>query len=683
MAKFVNHRASNGYASPLGCTKKDGGLNFALFSQHATAVRLCLFTPGQIDPFLEVDLDPKTNRTGWIWHILICDIPFEMEYGYRLDGPYELNKGLIYNSHCLVSDPYARSLNTSHIWEDKSLKLENYNPRGRTIDLVPFEWDNIGHPRIPFKELIIYEMHVRAFTCHHSSRAVHPGTFLAIIDKIPHFKKIGVNALELMPIHEFNEKENPLVNPKTQKPLCNFWGYSTVNFFSPMNRYASSPEWNAAILEFKTLVKELHKNGIEVILDVVYNHTAEEEKYKEKYYSFRGIDNSCYYLLDSDGEYLNFSGCGNTFNCNHPTGAELILDSLRYWVSEMHVDGFRFDLASILTRGMDGKPMLNPPLIEAITNDRVLASTKLIAEPWDALGLYQVGTFPAKGRWAEWNGKFRDTFRRFIKGTDHEAGEFAKRLCGSQDLYGNGRNPFHSINFVTAHDGYTLRDLVSYQEKHNEENGQKNEDGYGDNASWNCGVEGPTKNKTIIQLRERQMRNFHLALMLSLGTPMVLMGDEYGHTRHGNNNAWCQDNDLNWFLWNHLDSEKDFFRFFCLVNAFRNTHPQLKREKFLQDEDIKWHGHRPFEPDFGPHSRFIAYTLIDPKQHEHLYIAFNAHFEPAHVTLPSLPDQKKWYRVIDTSLAPPLDFVEKLKDFPSLLLNYEMAPYFSIVAKAL
>lgn len=672
-----------GYPTPLGCKQMKEGVNFALFSEHATAVRLCLFNPHHNEPFLEVALDPKIHKTGWIWHVYLCDLPKEVEYGYRLEGPYDPEKGLLFNPRFLVTDPYARSLNTTHRWKDESLEPERYHPKSRLINGTDFDWEKTECPCIPIKDLIIYEMHVRAFTCDHSSKASHPGTFLAVIDKIPHLKKLGVNAIELLPVHEFNERENPLKNPLTQQPLCNFWGYSTVNFFSPMNRYASSSKWEASIIEFKTMVRELHRNGIEVILDVVYNHTAEQEHIKEKYYSFKGIDNSCYYLLDKEGAYLNFSGCGNTFNCNHPVAAQLILDSLRYWASEMHIDGFRFDLASILTRDVNGQPLEDPPLIKAISNDPVLSKTKLIAEPWDAAGLYQVGNFPGGSRWSEWNGKYRDSVRCFIKGTDNYVGEFARSLCGSEDLYGDDKKPFNSINFITAHDGYSLRDLVSYQDKHNEGNGEANQDGMNDNASWNCGVEGTTKNKHILKLRAQQMRNFHLALMLSVGTPMLLMGDEYGHTRKGNNNVWSQDNILNWFLWHELEKAKDYFRFHCLVNAFRKNHACFKREDFLTTDDIDWHGHLPFEPDWSPTSRFLAYTLKDGQEHEDLYVAFNAHFEEAKISLPELTERKKWFLIVDTSLSPPEDFREHPKEHPPLPSTYSMPPHSALLAKAL
>lgn len=437
-----------------------------------------------------------------------------------------------------------------------------------------------------------------------------------------------------------------------------------------MNRYTKSPD--LACEEFKTLVKELHKNQIEVILDVVYNHTADPNL------SFGGLGASTYYILGPQSEYYNYSGCGNTFNCNHPVVSRLILDSLHYFVTEMHVDGFRFDLASILTRDPEGHPLENPPLIRQISEDPLLSRVKLIAEAWDAAGLYQVGSFPAYGKWAEWNGKYRDTVRRFLKGTDGAVGPFASAISGSQDLYGNNRKPYHSINFVTAHDGFTLRDLVSYNTKHNLSNGENNQDGTSDNESWNCGAEGPTTNPKIIKLRLRQSKNFIVALMVSLGTPMILMGDEYGHSRRGNNNAWCHDGPLNAFQWNRLDQDKELFHFFHSLINFRKKTPLLRRTEFLKPAEIDWHGITPFHPNWNPSSRFVAYVLKPS-----LYIAFNATPERPLVQLPPPPLKKKWYRVVDTSLAPPHDFIDQPLELPPLNGSTRMEAYSSMILLAL
>ncbi len=678
-AKFKKER---GFPTPRGMSRQGKGVNFALFSENATEVSLCLFLPGSKQPFAEISLDPNINKTGWIWHILLIDLPTEqLEYGFRVKGSNQ-QIGNLFNPQNILSDPYAPGLNTGQQWGQKDLGKEEQPPFGKLTLDAPFDWEGTSPPKIPVEELIIYEMHVRSFTQHSSSKAKSPGTFLAIIEKIPYLKSLGINAIELMPIFEFNECENPHLNPKTGQKLTNFWGYSTINFFTPMNRYSSSQGWVAAMDDFRTLVKEMHKNGIEVYLDVVYNHTAENDELGP-WFSFKGIDNKVYYMIDPEGHYRNFSGTGNTFNANHPVVAQFIVDSLRYWAGKMHVDGFRFDLASCLTRNQNGIPLPNPPLIEAMTTDPILADVKFIAEAWDAGGLYQVGSFPCEGRWFEWNGKYRDVVRRFIKGTDGLSGEFATVLSGSEDLYARDRGPYHSINFVTAHDGFTLLDLVSYQSKHNLENGEDNRDGSDQNESWNCGEEGPTTNSKILLLREKQMRNFHAALMISLGTPMILMGDEYGHTRNGNNNAYCQDNELNWFLWDQLEKNKDFARFHRLMIQFRVKNPLLKRTEFLREEDVAWHGHAPNTPNWERESRFVAYTLNDVVLAEPLYIAFNANFLPANIQLPPPPKGKKWYRIVDTSLASPDDFCEDPKRKPPIEGTYHLPEYSSFIAKAL
>jgi len=672
--------ANNGYAAPLGASRMAEGTNFALFSQHAQAVVLRLFYPDEQNPFLEIKLDPKANKTGWIWHVFMCNLPDDIEYSYRIEGPKNPSKGLLFDSTHDLLDPYARGVNTSHTWGERK---EDQKPlRGKVIHSMPFDWGKDLSPQIPMQDLIIYEMHTRAFTIDSSSKVKHPGTFKGIIEKIPYLKSLGINAIELLPVFEFNECDNLLKNPHTGEPLQNFWGYSTINFFSPMSRFGSTVNSYTAIDEFKMLVKEMHKNGIEVILDVVYNHTGEGDE-NGPHLSFRGIDNSIYYILGPEGHYMNFSGCGNTFNCNHPVITKLIMDSLRYWVSEMHVDGFRFDLASILTRDKNGTPLKDPPLIETICNDPILANTKLIAEAWDAAGLYQVGSFPGGSRWSEWNGKYRDTVRRFIKGTENQTGLFAHALSGSDDLYEQNKQPYNSINFITAHDGFTLTDLVTYQEKHNEENGEENRDGDNHNESWNCGIEGPSKNHKIEQLRDRQKRNFLTALFLSQGTPMLLMGDEYGHTRNGNNNAWCQDNHLNWFLWNELEKNKNFFRFCSQLIHFRKNHSLLKRTEFLKNEDITWHGAEPFSPNWEPSSRFLAFTLKDHQNGHDLYIAFNSHFESLTIHLPPSPQFKKWYRIIDTSLESPEDFLENPQIHGAIKYTHQMKDHSAFMAIAL
>ncbi|MCP5469947.1 MAG: glycogen-debranching protein [Chlamydiales bacterium] len=620
MAKKENLHISRGFPSPYGASAHVKGVNFALFSQHATAVSLALFEPDQETPYTEISLDPSVNRTGDVWHIFVNDLPHDHSYGYRIDGP-RIN-GHRFDNSLILLDPYAKSVDPL---------LPNMT-KGKVNPLKPFHWEDDKHPRIPYSDLIIYEMHVKGFN----------KTFLGIIEKIPYLKSLGVNAIELLPIFTFST-DNLYKNPKTGEQLTNYWGYSTINFFSPMSTYGT-------ILDFKTMVKALHKEGIEVILDVVYNHTAEGNE-EGPTYSFRGIANSVYYMLNP--EYLNFSGCGNTFNCNHSVVRDFICESLCYWVKEMHVDGFRFDLASILTRRFDGKPIKNPPLIDAISHDPILADTKLIAEPWDPGGLYQVGHFPGKKRWAEWNGQYRDSIRRFIKGTDGEIGTFATRIAGSEDLYGHGRQPTNSINFVTCHDGFTLADLVSYNEKHNEENGEENRDGDSHNNSWNCGVEGETEDANISLLRQRQMRNFHFTLMVSQGVPMVHMGDEYGHSKRGNNNTWSHDSPLNWFQWEK--AEGDFPRFFKMMIELRKAHPVLTRAHFLHKRDVTWHGVKPGQPDWSPTSRFLAFTLPDRINNYALYIAINACFKPLEIEIP----QGKWKQLVNTALTSPSDIVNE------------------------
>lgn len=639
-------KTSPGFPFPFGPSKHDKGYNFALFSHHATSVTLCLFEPKEDKIVAKFVLNSKTQKTGTVWHIFVDNLPPDFTYAYFIEGPYDPLRGHYYETRHYLLDPYAKQLATPNQWGvlPKGVCLPLH--RGVVGHNEPFHWDNDQHPQIPYKDLIIYEMHVRGFTRDSSANVTHQGTFLGIIEKIEHFKSLGINAVELLPIFEFHETQNPYINCLTKESLYQYWGYSTVNFFAPMNRYGTGQK--NTISEFKMLVKALHKAGIEVILDVVYNHTAEGNE-NGPVISFKGIENSVYYLLGPNGEYYNFSGCGNTLNCNHPVVRDFIRDSLRYWVLEMHVDGFRFDLASVLTRSHDGTPLHRPPLIEMLTMDPILANTKLIAEAWDAAGLYQVGSFPGLGGFAEWNGVFRDGVRRFIKGTDGAVGNFATRISGSEDLYGKGRSPAHSINYITSHDGFSLADLVSYNQKHNEQNGEENRDGQNDNESWNCGVEGPTDDPEIIALRKRQMCNFHLALMVSQGVPMLLMGDEYGHTKMGNNNSWGHDSPLNWFQWDTLEQEKDFFYFYSSLINFRKKHPVLTRSTFLREKDVIWHGREVGKPEWGGKSRFLGFTLPDFFNHYTLYIAFNAYAESFSFELPKTNGVGPWKRIVDTS----------------------------------
>ncbi|RWR92463.1 Glycoside hydrolase [Cinnamomum micranthum f. kanehirae] len=681
-------KVSPGQPFPLGASELENGVNFAIFSQHASLVILCLSLPGRGKaqgvgaPMVEIMLDARINKTGDIWHIWIEDLPRSgVLYGYRIDGPRDWKHGHRFDSSVILLDPYAKLVKGRRFFGDVRNKMSKFLG---TYDFtaLPFDWGvNYKPPNIPEKDLVIYEMNVRAFTADESS-GLDPnirGSYLGVIAKIPHLLELGINAVELLPVFEFDEFEFQR-HPNPRDHMINTWGYSTINFFAPMSRYASAGGGPvAASREFKHMVKALHSAGIEVILDVVYNHTNEADDVHPYATSFRGIDNNVYYMLDlnNKNQYLNFSGCGNTLNCNHPVVMELILDSLRHWVTEYHVDGFRFDLASVLCRGTDGSPLKAPPLIKAIAKDAVLSRCKIIAEPWDCGGLYLVGRFPNWDRWAEWNGQYRDDVRRFIKGDLGMKSNFATRVAGSSDLYQVfKRKPYHSVNFVIAHDGFTLYDLVSYNFKHNDANGEGGRDGSNDNFSWNCGCEGETDDSNIIALRSRQTKNFHLALMISQGTPMMLMGDEYAHTRKGNNNSYGHDTAINHFQWGQLQArKKTHFRFFSEMIKFRLKHTTLRHENFLNKNDITWHENNWQNSE----SKFLAFTLHGANLGD-IYLAFNAHDYFVKVAIPSPPDGRHWYRVVDTNLESPHDFV------PDGILGvknaYNIAPHSSILLEA-
>ncbi len=663
-------KISAGSPQPYGLTVREDGANFALTSVHATSVTLCLFTASKKDkPSYEIHLDPRHHKTGRVWHIELQPPPLDLFYLFRIDGKQDF-----------LLDPYAKNVFTSNIWGGGT-NPSPYFPLGAIAPQKPFDWGDDAPPHIHSRDLIIYEMHVRGFTQDRSSEVKHPGAFLGLIEKIPYLLDLGINAVELLPIHEFNEQEYKRSNPLTHERLYNYWGYSSVNFFSPMQRYASDASNNAAAIEFKTMVRELHRHGIEVILDVVFNHTAEGNGIGPTL-CFKGLDNAIYYMTDAKGKYLDFTGCGNTFNCNHPIVHELILDSLRYWVVEMHVDGFRFDLASVFMRDPTGHPIASPPLLQSISKDPILASVKLIAEPWDAAGLYQVGSFFSQSsRWSEWNGRYRDVVRKFIKGTGRK-GDFITNICGSEDLYFK-HHPCRSINFIVAHDGFTLNDLVSYNEKHNLANGEQNQDGANHNDSWNCGVEGAATDQETFSLRARQMRNYHLALMVSRGIPMLHMGDEYGHTKHGNNNTWCQDNALNWFLWDHLERNKGFHRFYKLLIHFRRRHPILRHNQFYKSSDIDLHGAKLFKPNWDKEDQLIAFTLIDHLHGQDLYIAFNASPHAVEIEFPPNTDFKRWHWIVNTANVAPEDFREDFPNEASIVnATYRMAPYSAVLLKA-
>ena len=658
---------SRGTPMPYGATLMRGGVNFAIFSKHATSVTLLLYYPGDSEPFIEFPLDPRFNRTGDVWHAFLRGLDPGIHYAYRM-GRTPNENPLVYrfDPQKALLDPYARAV-------PRCGELPGYQGlaerRCAVID-NQFNWEFDQPLNIPLADSIIYEMHVRGFTRHDSSGATHPGTFAGVIEKIPHLQALGVTAVELLPIYEFDERGSDMRNPVTGEPLCDYWGYNPISFFAPNAAYSSSLGDDGPSNEFKSMVKRLHAAGIEVILDVVFNHTAEGDQ-KGPTLSFRGIDNPTYYTLNrGTGEYLNFSGCGNTLNCNHPVVRDLVCEALRYWVTEMHVDGFRFDLASILGRGQDGSVLASPPLLEHLAHDPVLAQTKLIAEAWDAAGLYQVGTFPSWGRWAEWNGKFRDDIRRFVRGDAGMVPALASRLLGSPDLYlSNAREPWHSINFVTCHDGFPLADLVSYNEKHNQANGEANRDGSNDNLSWNCGEEGPAEDPAVIELRRRQTRNLAVLLLLSHGVPMLLAGDEVGRTQQGNNNAYCQDNDISWFDWRLVKRHADLLRFFRLLIRFRKEHPILRQGTFSasspngEQPSLDWHGVRLFAPDWSHESRALALHVhgrVNGRP-DHVYVIANSHWEGHAFELPRIAGGH-WVVSIDTGRPTPHDIADPGKE---------------------
>lgn len=653
-----------GSPEPLGLSFMGKRVNFALFSEHATQVKLGLFDPD----LKKLQREFPLHRTENVWHIALENVPKGALYAYFCSGPHDRERGDLFDESKQLTDPYSKILETPLQWGTKD---KHY--LSPILEIPPFDWGGVKPPKIPPKDLIIYEMHVRGFTQHPSSNVRHPGSFLGIIEKIPYLKKLGINAVELMPIFEFDEIHSKDIQPQTGEPLPNYWGYNTLFFLAPMRRYAAGEEITAPITEFKTLVKTLHQNNIEVILDVVFNHTGEGNE-KNYFVNFRGIDNRVYYMVDPQGHYRNYTGCGNTMNCNHPIVQRFILDTLTYWIDEMHIDGIRFDLASIFTRSQEGDLLASPPIVDAITSLCKERGVKLIAEAWDAGGLYQVGLFPNHWKyWSDWNGKYRDTVRRFIKGTSSQAGAFADAIAGSQSIYGHSQTPLSSLNFITAHDGYTMRDLVTYQMKHNYENGEMNQDGNNQNDSWNCGAEGPTINPQIAGLRERQMRNFFLALFLSQGIPMLLMGDEYGHSRKGNNNPFVQDNDLNWFLWHVLEKNDKIFHFVASLIAFRKSQSSLRYSRFLTAEDIEWHGFEPNKANWESSSQFLAFTL---KGKPEIYAAFNAYSHPVTITL---PPNNPWKQIVKTDEDWDIHYFNSLSVAPQVPSQIELPAYTSLL----
>lgn len=661
------YKARPGKPLPFGATfVQGGGVNFSVYSSHATACTLVLFDKGEQQPKAELPF-PEDFRIGNVYAMTVFGLDYEnIEYGYRMDGPFDTREGHWFDKSKILSDPYAKVLGGRDIWGQQPNWNDPYMHRSRLV-FDDFDWGGDKALEIPAEDLVIYEMHVRGFTRHATSGVKFPGTFAAMRQKIPYLKELGVNCVELLPVYEFDEFENSKPSPSTGETLLQYWGYSTVGFFAPKAGYAATGKLGMQADEFKTLVKELHRNGIEVFLDVVFNHTAEGNE-QGPYISFRGLDNKTYYMLTPGGYYFNFSGTGNTLNCNNPVVRNMVLDCLRYWAAEYHIDGFRFDLAAILGRDPLGAPLANPPLLETLAFDPILAKCKLVAEAWDAGGLYQVGSFPAYGRWAEWNGKYRDGVRKFLKGEPGMVSEMAQRLQGSPDLY-LSRGPTASINFITAHDGFTLMDLVSYNEKHNWANGENNNDGGNDNESWNCGWEGPTDDPGINALRRRQIKNALAMLMVSQGIPMILMGDEVGRTQQGNNNTYCQDNELNWLDWTLLESNADLFRFFKHMIAFRHAHPLLRNRWHFSNRDyvgsgyadITWHGTKAWSADWSDSSRTIAFMLCGKHAHggaqrdNYLYVAMNVHWEAHWFELPGLPDGMQWHVAVNTGAPSPDD----------------------------
>jgi isoamylase len=641
---------------PFGAYPDRRGTAFTFFSRHAARVWLMLFDSATAArPDREIALDPDLHRCGDVWHIHVPGVKAGTFYLYRLDGEPPPGIQQAYDPQQWVLDPYAQAVSGAPRWGDTFGLVAGEVPQNGAkfpkgiVVADDFNWGREQSPQTPLADTILYEVHLRGFTAHPNAGVAAPGTYRGFIEKIPYLKKLGITAVELLPMQEFNEMEYYQANDARQH-LRNYWGYSTVNFFAPNARFAQGPAPGAQVREFKELVRALHKAGIEVILDIVFNHTA-EGGHGGPVTSFRGIEPSIYYMMNDDGlSHPNYSGCGNTVNCNHPVVRDFIVANLRHWVTRYRVDGFRFDLASILARGQHGEVLANPPVIEAIAEDPVLAGTKLIAEAWDAAGLYQVGSFPS-ARWSEWNGRYRDDLRTFWRGSRGSLSAFATRLAGSGDLYDRpGQRPQKSINFITSHDGFTLADLVSYNEKHNEANGEHNRDGDNHNHSFNYGVEGPTGHPQIGRIRKRQMKNMIASLMLSQGVPMLLAGDECGRTQQGNNNAYCQDNELAWFDWSLLKTQKDLLAFTRRVIAFRKNHPCLRRNTFLtgcipenDGADIIWLGADGHEPNWD-NAQALG-CLLDGRKiftgaeedKDHLLLLFNAHEYPVSFQMPAPP----------------------------------------------
>ncbi len=679
-----------GFPLPLGATVLPDGVNFAIFSRHATNVELVVEVFNDNDTEVEsysFFLLPDYNRTGDVWHILLPLYWKKIRYGYKIDGDSQLQTiGTIFDRDNILIDPYCRKL-VPREWGKKSYYGE------KPCCLIPrhsFNWHGETPLKIPLSETIIYELHVRGFTQSPSAQIEHRGTYQGIVEKIPYLKELGITAVELMPVAEFDENDTKFTNPETGEQHKNFWGYNSINFFSLKSGYAANTV--DYMLEFKEMVRALHKAGIEVILDIVFNHTG-ESGFDGITSSFRGIDNPIYYILDPETkQYMNFSGCGNTMNCNHPVVRELIRRVLRYWVTEMHIDGFRFDLASILGRDKQGNVLPDPPMLEIIAEDPVLRDTKIIAEAWDAAGLYQVGSFSTDSRWSEWNGKFRDDVRSFWSGHKNSTTKLATRIAGSSDLYkSSSRGPSNSINFVTSHDGFTLFDLVSYEKKLNWANGENNQDGENHNHCWNSGAEGETSDLHIEKMRFRRVKSMALVLFLSQGVPMLTAGDEFGRTQKGNNNPWCQDNETSWVDWTLAEKNSGLLRFFKACIALRKNHVVFRRDQFFPVDDdknapeISWQSLEPGKTDWSPDCHHLAFLLNGNKANDNsFFIMLNGSQDSSIVfTLPPPPDttkSRRWFRIVDTAKSSPEDFVSiKHATFYYEGDTIEVAPMASVV----
>ena len=655
MAEIAGFPVRPGIYDLNGATPLQNGVNFTIHTCGGTSCELLLFHRAQEEPFAVLPF-PEAYKIGNVYSMIVYGLNIdEFEYAYRVDGPYCPEKGLLFDKNKILLDPYAKAVAGQRTW---GIRWDHtYHAR---VVKDRFDWGDMPQSKKELCDLIIYELHVRDFTHHPSSGVQHRGTFSGLMEKIPYLKELGINAVELMPIFEFDETMNS--RTVDGKQLLECWGYNTVGFFAPNSSYAAANEHNLEGTELKTLIKALHDNGIEVILDVVFNHTAEGNE-KGNTFSFKGFDNNIYYMLTPDGNYYNFSGCGNTLNCNHPVVQQLILECLRYWTINYRVDGFRFDLASILGRNEDGSPMNNPPLLRTLADDSILSNVKLIAEAWDAGGLYQVGSFPASGRWAEWNGRYRDSLRSYLKGDSWNAWDAAWSISGSGDLYGGYYDNTHSnyagynscVNFLTCHDGFTLYDLYAYNDKHNEANGWNNTDGANDNRSWNCGAEGETDDPEVLSLRRRMIRNACAVLMCSRGTPMFLAGDEFGNTKFGNNNSYCQDNITSWLDWRMLEKNKDLFEFFKFMIAFRKKHPVIHKQlptSVCGMDPIHTHNLNAEETDIPRDARtfcvsFAGYDKEKGKD-DLIYVAVNAFWEDVTITLPNLHRRGAWHLSVNT-----------------------------------